>query len=122
MAISSFAAEDVSIPNIEDGRSLPLPGVLHKAGGAGPFPAFVMLVGCGGYAGGGPNADHQSSWAKKLVEWGYVALQVDSYSPRGVDALRVGRETNYVLVRVTNGRLDAPRLVTSRQVQREDIA
>jgi dienelactone hydrolase len=42
-----------------------------------------MLVGYGGYAGGGPNADHQSSWAGRLVEWGYVALQVDSYSPRG---------------------------------------
>ncbi len=83
MAISSIAAEEVSIPNSEDGRSLPLPGVLHKPGGAGPFPAVVMLVGCGGYAGGGPNADHQSSWARKLVEWGYVALQVDSYSPRG---------------------------------------
>jgi len=83
MAISSIDAEEVSIPNIEDGRSLPLPGVLHKPGGVGPFPAVIMLVGCGGYAGGGPNADHQSSWARKLVEWGYVALQVDSYSPRG---------------------------------------
>jgi dienelactone hydrolase len=83
IAIPSVAAEDVSIPNIDNGRSLPLPGVLHKPDGAGPFPAVVMLVGCGGYAGGGPNADHQSSWARKLVEWGYVALQVDSYSPRG---------------------------------------
>jgi dienelactone hydrolase len=83
ITISSFAAEEVSIPNIEAGRSLPLPGVLHKPDGDGPFPAVVMLVGCGGYAGGGPNADHQSSWARKLVEWGYVALQVDSYSPRG---------------------------------------
>jgi dienelactone hydrolase len=42
-----------------------------------------MLVGFGGYAGGGPNAEHQSAWAERLVEWGYVALQVDSYSPRG---------------------------------------
>jgi len=83
MALPSFAAEEVSIRNSENGRSLPLPGVLHKPGGAGPFPAVVMLVGYGGYAGGGPNADHQSAWAGKLVEWGYVALQVDSYSPRG---------------------------------------
>jgi len=64
MAISSYAAEDVSIPNIDNGRSLPLPGALHKPGGGGPFPAVVMLVGYGGYAGGGPNADHQSSWAR----------------------------------------------------------
>jgi dienelactone hydrolase len=83
LAVSSVFAEEVSIPNLDNGRSLPLPGVLHKPDGAGPFPAVVMLVGCGGYAGGGPNADHQSAWASKLVEWGYVALQVDSYSPRG---------------------------------------
>ncbi len=80
---TSIAAQDVSIPNIEKGKLLPLPGTLHKPSGIGPFPAVVMLVGCGGYAGGGPNADHQSAWARKLVEWGYVALQVDSYSPRG---------------------------------------
>ena len=83
IAVPAIAAEQVSIPNIEEGRSLPLPAVLHKPAGDGPFPAVVLLVGCGGYAGGGPNADHQSSWAGKLVDWGYVALQVDSYSPRG---------------------------------------
>ena len=81
--VPAIAAEDVIIPSLEAGRQLQLPGVLHKPSGGGPFPAVVMLVGCGGYAGGGPNAEHQSSWAEKLVEWGYVALQVDSYSPRG---------------------------------------
>jgi len=79
--IPSLAAEQVIIANLAEGGSLP--GVLHKPDGAGPFPAIVMLAGFGGYAGGGPNADHQSSWARRLVEWGYVALQVDSYSPRG---------------------------------------
>lgn len=79
----AIAAEDVAIPRLETGKQLQLPGILHKPSDDGPFPAVVMLVGCGGYAGGGPNAEHQSSWAEKLVEWGYVALQVDSYSPRG---------------------------------------
>jgi dienelactone hydrolase len=81
--VPAIAAEDVIIPSVEAGKQLQLPGTLHKPSGGGPFPAVVMLVGCGGYAGGGPNAEHQSSWAEKLVEWGYVALQVDSFSPRG---------------------------------------
>jgi len=76
-------AQAVIILGVEAGKPLEVPGVLHKPAGNGPFPAVVMLSGFGGYAGGGPNADHQSAWARRFVEWGYVALQVDSYSPRG---------------------------------------
>jgi len=46
--LSSLAAEQVTIPNVAEGGSLPLPGVLHKPDGAGPFPALVMLAGFGG--------------------------------------------------------------------------
>jgi dienelactone hydrolase len=81
--IPLISAEDVVIPTVEGGSPLLLPGILHRPEGRGPFPAVVMLVGCGGYAGGGPNAEHQAAWAKRLTDWDYVALQVDSYSPRG---------------------------------------
>ena len=50
-----------------------------------------MLSGHGGWAGGGANADHQAFWARKLVQWGYVALQVDSFLPRGPRARDVGQ-------------------------------
>jgi dienelactone hydrolase len=79
---STLAAEDVLIPTTEGGKPLMLPGTLHTPEGDGPFPAMVMLVGCGGYAGGGPNADHQTMWARRLVGWGYVVLQVESYIVR----------------------------------------
>jgi dienelactone hydrolase len=82
VVVPAIAAEEVVIPSLEAGKQLQLPGILHKPSDGGPFPAVVMLVGCGGYTDGGPNAEHQSSWAQKLVEWEYVALQVDSYSPR----------------------------------------
>jgi dienelactone hydrolase len=51
---------------------------LYAPPGAGPFPAVVVLHGRNGV---GP---HYRSWARQLVEWGYVALLVDSFRPRNV--------------------------------------
>jgi dienelactone hydrolase len=81
---------NVTISARELGQTLQLPGVLHQPLGDGPFPAIVMLSGYGGWAGGGANADHQAFWARKLVQWGYVALQVDSFLPRGPRARDMG--------------------------------
>ena len=74
---------NVAMLTQENGRTLELPGILHRPPGDGPYPAVVMLSGYGGWAGGGANADHQAFWAGVLVRWGYVALQVDSFLPRG---------------------------------------
>jgi len=76
------------------GQALELPGILHQPLGDGPYPAVVMLSGHGGWAGGGANADHQAFWAGKLVQWGYVALQVDSFLPRGPRARDMGQVTS----------------------------
>ena len=81
--IQTAAAENVMVPTREAGKELRLPGILHRPVGDGPFAAVVMLCGQGGWAGGGPNAEHQSFWARTLSGWGYVALQVESFSPRG---------------------------------------
>ena len=51
---------------------------LEKPPGKGPFPAIVMLHGC---SGPWPLRDHM--WSKRLVDWGYVVLRVDSFGPRG---------------------------------------
>ena len=84
MAAQVVAAQAVTIPSQKAaGEQLQLPGILHKPSGNGPFPAVVMLCGCGGYAEGGTDVKQQASWAQRLVQWGYVALQVDSFSPRG---------------------------------------
>jgi len=80
--VPAIAAENVMIPTQDAGRELQLPGVLHKPSGDGPFAAVVMLCGCDGYADV-QDAKQQSFWAEKLVQWGYVALQLDSFSPRG---------------------------------------
>lgn len=81
--IPAAAAENVRVPTREGGKELLLPAILHRPIGDGPFPSVVMLCGQGGWAGGGPNAEHQTFWARKLAGWGYVALQVESFNPRG---------------------------------------
>jgi dienelactone hydrolase len=72
---TSTAAVDVTFPDIKG--QLQLPGHLYRPDGPGPFPAVVALHGCGGI---GP---HLHRWAQTLQQWGYVALLVDSFSPRG---------------------------------------
>ncbi len=65
-----------SAPVGED--SLVVKGKLYKPEGEGPFPAVIVLHGCGGVD------YHHVNWANQLVDWGYVALIVDSFGPRNV--------------------------------------
>ena len=51
---------------------------LYRPDGVGPFPAVVVLHGCDGVG------RHYREWARQLRAWGYVALLVDSFRPRGV--------------------------------------
>ncbi len=66
-----------------DGNWVTLEGKLTKPQGPGSFPAVVLLHGCGGIT------EHDDDWAKRLAEWGYVVLQVDSLGPRGESNLCV---------------------------------
>lgn len=49
---------------------------LSVPAGAQPFPAMVVLHGCDGVG------RHVRLWAQQLVDWGYVAIVVDSFRPR----------------------------------------
>jgi dienelactone hydrolase len=72
-ALAALAASDVGAPGSGARAELFTPQ------GTGPFPAVVVLHGCDGV---GPHYRH---WARQLQSWGYVALLVDSFRPRGVD-------------------------------------
>jgi dienelactone hydrolase len=62
--------------------TLPKPATLtaelHRPAGEGPFPAVILLHGCGGL---GPN---MAAWAGFLRNEGYAALILDSFSGRGL--------------------------------------
>ena len=55
-----------------------LPSRLFRPAGDGPFPAVVLMHGCGGIS---PNV---IAWAHWLQAEGYAALVVDSFSSRGL--------------------------------------
>ncbi len=63
----------------------PAPGTffnsLHVPAGAGPFPTVVVLHTCGGLQ------NHVLEWARWLREQGYAAAVLDSFTPRGVQAV-----------------------------------
>lgn len=54
-----------------------LPAKLLLPPGAGPHPVVIVLHGCGGVG------SNQFRWARRLNEWGYGALVLDSLTPRG---------------------------------------
>ena len=53
------------------------PAELYLPPGAAPTGAVVVLHGCNGV---GP---HYREWARRLAGWGFAALLIDSFGPRG---------------------------------------
>lgn len=81
-APSDTAGMPVAFPSLADARGrgdVRLSGDLFQPEGSGPFPAVVLLHGCRGI-----NQSRDLDWVRRLLAWGYVVLQVDSYGPRGV--------------------------------------
>src|SRR5262249_10273185 len=66
----TYDAKSVGGPNGSAPLQLWLPP------GNGPFPAVLVMHGCGGIR------DNHRSWAGRLVGWGYAAVIVDSFGPR----------------------------------------
>jgi len=104
-AIVSFPSSEIRF----FGAALLLTGRLQKPVGNGPFPAVVLLHGCGGVQ---PKRDH--IWAERLVSWGYVTLQVDSFQPRGITSVCTmgGRASADMLDRRVTDAYDAQHYLT----------
>jgi dienelactone hydrolase len=68
----TFSSQVVGAPNSDAVAEL------FQPRGAGPFPAIVVLHGCNGVS------PHYRGWARQFAEWGFLALLVDSFRPRGV--------------------------------------
>jgi dienelactone hydrolase len=63
---------------VDQGGGRELVSQVYRPPGDGPFPAVVVMHGCGGVA---PNA---AAWAGRLRAEGYVALVLDSFTSRGL--------------------------------------
>ena len=89
-ARADYTADWVEFPALKPFEGVPvrLAAVLFKPDGAGPFPAVVMLHGCGGMLTRSGNLTASFTlWAERLARNGYVALLPDSLNPRGQRSL-----------------------------------
>jgi dienelactone hydrolase len=78
-SMSASAGEFVDIESGTRAEPVRVIGYMARPPGSGPFPAVVLLHGCGGF--------HSSmlAWSDRLARFGFVALAVDSFGPRGID-------------------------------------
>jgi dienelactone hydrolase len=80
---ATAAPETVAFPDATG--TVALHGYLWRPTGDGPFAAAVLMHGCGGALTSADEISrHYRQWADRLIEWGYVALLVDGFTPRGV--------------------------------------
>ena len=72
-----YAAEDVTFPN--SGAGITLAGTLTLPGGAGPFPAVILLTGSGAQDRDETIFDHRpfAVWADALTRRGIAVLRYD---------------------------------------------
>ena len=69
-------SEFQSLDSSDSGEPQILRGKLTKPSGEGPFPAVVLLHGCGG------PGKWYSDWIERLRRWDFVTLMVNSFGPR----------------------------------------
>ena len=72
------ADELVKFPSAAPPTATGIQGYMTKPKGAGPFPAVVLLHSCLGFP------SDRRSIGSMLAGWGYVALFVDDFTPRGL--------------------------------------
>ena len=85
-ARSAYEVAWVEFPaqNGFEGRAVTLDALMFRPSGTGPFPAVVLLHGCGGLlTPAGYVTGSYRLWAEHLALSGYVALLPDSFNPRG---------------------------------------
>jgi dienelactone hydrolase len=78
VVLAGCAGSAVSFPNANPGKPLTISASEARPEGPGPFPAVVLMHGCHGVS------DSTRQWAEWFRARSYVALIVDSWTPRGI--------------------------------------
>ncbi|HET6367109.1 MAG TPA: dienelactone hydrolase family protein [Pseudomonadales bacterium] len=68
----------ITYPNVTPDKPEIISATVTRPSGPGPFPAVVLLHGCGGVS---PQLER---WARRLADRGYTGLVIDSFGPRRV--------------------------------------
>jgi len=70
-----------TFPNVRGASVQQAAGVVTVPKGNGPFPAVIIVHGCGGVR------QNATMWADFLQENGYASIVMDGFSPRGVSEI-----------------------------------
>jgi dienelactone hydrolase len=76
VALTGCGHARVTFQNATPSNPLAVPAYTYKPEGKGPLPAVVLLHGCEGVS------ENSHRWAQWLRDQGYVAVVVDSWTPR----------------------------------------
>ncbi len=106
IALSSCSTTNQSVPFVKpdvqfvsgDGKTQ-LRALFRKPTGSGPFPAIVLLHGCGGLGRRGKLSSRHRAWMTHLVNAGYATLMIDSATPRGVSGTCRGGSSRKIMYR-----------------------
>ena len=78
LAVGCARPTRITYLNVTPDKPESISATVTRPAGPGPFPAVVLLHGCGGAS---PQLER---WARWLADRGYVGLVVDSFGPRKV--------------------------------------
>jgi dienelactone hydrolase len=78
VAVAACGHARVTFLNATPSAPLAIPAETYRPNGPGPFAAVVVLHGCEGVS------ENSRRWARWLRDQGYVAVVVDSWTPRGL--------------------------------------
>jgi len=78
VAAASCGHARATFLNATPSAPLAIPAETYRPDGPGPFPAVVLMHGCEGVS------ENSRRWARWLQERGYIAVVVDSWTPRGL--------------------------------------
>lgn len=82
---SQFALERAKIrgETLKPKLSDEVVGYITRPGGTGPFPAVILMHGCAG------RGKWNTQWQERLNAWGFVVLDLDSFTTRGKTGAQV---------------------------------
>jgi dienelactone hydrolase len=78
LTLTGCSAAHLTFANATPVTPVTVPAELYRPDGLGPFAAVVLMHGCEGVS------ENSRRWARWLRAQGYVALVVDSWTPRGL--------------------------------------
>src|SRR5258705_6240511 len=76
----TYSPTRVTYSNVTPDKPEIISATVTRPSGAGPFPAAVLLHGCGGVS---PQLER---WARWLADCGDVGMVIDSFEPRHVNS------------------------------------